>query len=98
MGMNRLRLTRAAATDLKELFTYTLERYGHKKAIAYRDGIFHALRTIREHPHIGSDQNGIRPNTRRLVVQSHAIYYQMDDSSVLVTRILGPGQDPLEEL
>jgi len=46
----------------------------------------------------GSDQSGIHPRLRRIVHQSHAIYYRVDQDEITIARILGPGQDPLEAL
>lgn len=96
--MHSLQLTSAAATDLEEIFTYTLKRYGHSQARVYRDGIVKAFDVLLEHPLLGSDQGDIRPNIRRFVHEAHAIYYQTGEREMLVVRILGPGQDPLEEL
>ena len=96
--MLELRLTKAADADLTPIAEYTIERYGLKQARAYADGLFKALALLTENPQLGSDQGQVRANTRRLVHESHRIYYEVGEAQVLVLRILGPGQDPLRQL
>lgn len=43
---------------------------------------------------IGSDRASVKPDTRRLLFQSHAIYYRTTPDFILVLRILGIRQDP----
>jgi len=96
--MRSLRFTREAKADLEGIAVYTLERYGAKQAQTYRGGFENFFALLAEHPMAGSDQSGIQPRLRRIVHQSHAIYYRVDQDEITIARILGPGQDPLEAL
>lgn len=96
--MCSLRYTREAKADLEAIAVYTLERYGAKQAQSYRSGFEKFFALLAERPMAGSDQSGIHPRLRRIVHQSHAIYYRVDQDEITIARILGPGQDPLSEL
>ncbi|MGI9305106.1 MAG: type II toxin-antitoxin system RelE/ParE family toxin [Gammaproteobacteria bacterium] len=87
-----------AEADLDEIADYTIEKFGLEQARVYKDGLKRAFQLLAENPLIGSDQGHIRPNVRRFVHKSHAIYYRLDGDDVLILRILGPGQDPLRQL
>ena len=96
--MANYRLLRAAEKDLGEIADYTIAKHGPEQAKVYRDGLLKAFDAIAEHPEIGTDQNHIFPELRRLVHESHAIYYRVGDNEIVVMRLLGPGQDPLSQL
>jgi len=95
--MLELRLTEAADADLVTIAEYTIERHGLKQARVYAEGLFRALTLLTENPQLGSDQGHIRADTRRLVYESHAIYYELGDTDIVVLRVLGPGQDPMHQ-
>lgn len=90
-------LREEAANDLNSLAEFTLERFGAKKAAAYRDGVLDAFDLLLKFPLAGSDQSALRPGLRRYIHASHAIYYRIDGDDIIVSRILGPGQDPIVE-
>lgn len=96
--MPELRFTQAAAEDLASIADYTIERHGVRQARSYRDRLFRAFDLIVERPFIGSNQSHVRSDTRRLVHESHGIYYEVGSTEILVLRILGPGQDPTRHL
>lgn len=96
--MPKVRFTPAADADLGGIFDYTLERYGEEQAEKYYAGLIKTFELLAAHPLIGSDQSDTRSATRRVTHQAHAIYYRVGGAEVVIVRILGPGQDPLEEL
>ena len=96
--MASYRLLRAADNDLEKIADYTIAEHGVAQARVYRDNLLRALETIAENPGIGTNQNHILPALRRLVHESHSIYYRVEDGGVVVLRLLGPGQDPLSQL
>ena len=95
--MLRLRLTPAATDDLESIAKYTLERFGTKQAVIYEEGLLKAIALLQENPLLGSEQSKILPNTRRLVHESHSIYYEVGKAEILILRFLGPGEDPLKQ-
>lgn len=96
--MANYRLSILADKDLGNIASYTIQRFGIRQANLYRDGLFKALETISDFPLIGSDQSQIKKNIRRHVHESHSIYYHVDADEIFILRILGPGEDPLQQL
>jgi toxin ParE1/3/4 len=89
--MRSLRYTREAKADLEAIAVYTLERYGAKQAQSYRSGFEKFFALLAEHPMAGSSQSGIHPRLRRIVHQSHAIYYRVDQDEITIARNIGSG-------
>lgn len=96
--MLNVRFTPDARADLDGIIVYTLERFGIAQAQTYRAGFEKFFEILATYPQAGSDQSDIRPGLRRIVHQAHAIYYRVEGDNIVIGRILGPGQDPLQEL
>ena len=96
--MTKVRLLHRAEADLIVIAEYTTAQFGTQQAHVYRDGLLATLDALAEQPLMGSDQGHIRANLRRHVYKSHTIYYRPAVDGVVVQRILGPGQDPLDHL
>ncbi|WP_161990593.1 type II toxin-antitoxin system RelE/ParE family toxin [Candidatus Methylobacter oryzae] len=96
--MANYRLSKLADKDLGNIACYTIQRFGIRQASLYRDGLFKAFEMISDFPLIGSDQSQIKKDIRRHVHESHSIYYRVDVDEILILRILGPGEDPLQQL
>jgi toxin ParE1/3/4 len=93
---NKVRLRQQAQDDLDALATYSLESFGAAQAVRYKSNFLKALDLLGVFPQMGPETD-IREGLRRHVHASHAIYYRVDDEGIVVTRILGPGQDPTRE-
>lgn len=96
--MLNVRLTPEAKKDLESIIAYTKDLFGVRQARTYKDGLEKLFEILADYPEIGSNRHDIQPGLRRLVYQAHAIYYRIEGNEIVVGRILGPGQDPLEEL
>lgn len=96
--MADFRLSKHAEKDLSAIAAYTLQNFGLRQARRYRDGLFKTFEMITDFPLIGSDQSRIKKNVRRHVYESHAIYYRIDGTEIIILRILGPGEDPMQHL
>ena len=95
---NRIAFTAAAERDLIDIAAFSSERFGDGQASKYQKAMAEAFKLIAQFPQIGVDVSDIKPDARRHVHASHAIYYRLRDESVIVLRILGQGQDPTSEL
>lgn len=96
--MANVRLLRSAEADLDAIAEYTVICFGNEQANVYRDGLLQCFEALARNPDIGSDQSHIKPNLRRYVHRFHSVYYRTANQEVVVMRILGPGQDPLNHL
>lgn len=94
---NKIAFTAAAERDLILIAAFSSERFGEAQASKYQKVMADAFRLLQQFPQIGVDVSDIKPDARRHVHASHAIYYRIKDGSVLVLRILGRGQDPTSE-
>ena len=92
---SRYRLTEQAEEDLANVADYTIERFGVEQARKYRDELFRTFDRLVTFPFLGTEQGGIEPGLRRMVHSSHSIYYVIRGDEVVVTALLGPGEDPL---
>ena len=95
--MAKYRLLKAAEMDIAHIAEYTIRNFGIKQARVYRDGLFKSFEIIALFPLIGSSQQHTKKNIRRHV-QHHSIYYRVDANEIIIYRILGAGEDPLQQL
>ena len=92
--MPRLIYSRQAERDLDGIFDYTVGRYGGQQAITYTDRIRDAANTIAQFPMLGrayTTKNG--REFRRFASGRHMIFYQIEEDTVFVVRILYDGMD-----
>ncbi|NKN36496.1 type II toxin-antitoxin system RelE/ParE family toxin [Agrobacterium sp. a22-2] len=89
-----LRFTRQAEADILSIHDYTIETFGIAQWSVYESGLRSAFERISQNPQSGTDLSSIKPDTRRLMFKSHAIYYRTRADDVLVLRVLGLRQDP----
>lgn len=93
----RVSLSNAADNDLDSIATFSLEAFGPAQAARHINGLLRALDLLVVFPLMGVEQSEIRPELRRFVHGTHAIYYRVNDRDILVSRILSEGQDPGRE-
>lgn len=96
--MANVQLSKRAEKDIENIASYSIHKFGIRQARLYRDGLFKTFEIICEFPMIGSDQYQIKQNVRRQVYESHAIYYLTNSETILILRILGPGEDPARHI
>lgn len=84
-----LRLSNQARVDIRDILSFTLQRWGEEQLTVYKDKIDKALALICTNPGIGREWQG------RSVyhVGRHQIFYLCDGRSVNVVRILHDGMD-----
>ncbi|TCM58965.1 toxin ParE1/3/4 [Rhizobium sp. PP-F2F-G48] len=90
----RIRFTRNAEDDIFNIYEYTAKTHGARQLEKYEMALKAAFEVLEANPEIGVDRSALRPGTRRYLFESHAIYYEVDRSDILVLRILNVKQDP----
>ena len=83
-----------ARADVKEILRHTLQSWGEKKMLAYRDTLEAALERITEQPLLGR----IRGDVLMYPVEKHCIYYRISKTSIHVVRILHEKMDAQKNL
>lgn len=91
--MARYSLTDAALDDLDSIYEYGILTFGLEQADRYYDGLVSYFQTVADSPYSHQIINQIRTGYRRAPYYSSSIYYRLDNSEVVIVRILGR-QDP----
>ena len=89
-----IKFSKEADDDLKGIYVYSLENFGLRQARKYKTNLGEQFLALCSNPVIGMIYNHIKQGLRRFVYQSHSIYYQIEDSYILIVRVLGNRQDP----
>lgn len=92
--MSHYQLRPSAETDLDSISAYTARNWSKTQADIYINKLFDAFDLIGGNPRIGKSCDAILPGYRCLYVESHYIYYSLQDASLpIITRILHHSQD-----
>jgi toxin ParE1/3/4 len=89
----RLILSPRAEEDFTDILQYTLENWGEKQMLNYRDVLDNALQTILQHPEIGHKRSELSAHHRLYLAGQHFVVYRVVEQSVLVSRILHQRMD-----
>ena len=81
-------LSAKAEEDLRNIYRYTLSKFGSAKAEAYLIGLEESLELISRNINIAHHVDDIRSGYRRYLYQQHAVYFQQRSKSIFVVRVL----------
>lgn len=92
----RLELSESARQDFRDILSFTLQTWGERQLVEYRQKLDSALQVIAENPQAGSARHGMMIYP----VGRHVVFYQVDDNArtVYVVRILHGRMDALRHL
>ncbi len=82
------RLTPAAKSDLLEIWNYTVEHWGEKKAENYLLDIEIKLEQLAANPKLGRQRPEISPGYNSFNVKKHIIFYIQSDKYIDIIGIL----------
>ena len=86
--MANYELSDFAQQDLDDIFVYGVRTWGLKQADAYYDALLEQLVEIASDPRRHPRADDILQGVRRRVFRSHAIYFEITDTHVLILGIL----------
>ena len=86
--MANYQLSKRADEDFESLYLFGLLNFGLIQADAYVDGLEERFEQIAAQPDVYPAIDHLKPGYRLSVYQSHSIYYRVDESGVLIIRIL----------
>ena len=92
----RLELSESARQDFRDILSFTLQTWGERQLVEYRQKLDAALQVIAENPQAGRARYGMMVYP----VGRHVVFYQVDDNArtVYVVRILHERMDALRHL
>ncbi len=83
-----------AVEDLVNLLMFSWERWGESQPELYAAEITRALDLLASFPSLGRSREELRPGCRAMTVESHVIYYEIDDAVAFILRILHQRERP----
>lgn len=89
-------ITPQAKQDLKEILKYTQKVWGTDQRVRYKNLLNEALGKIAASPGLGKPREELRPGYYSYHVGSHGrhiIFYTMQDTTILVVRVLHDSMD-----
>lgn len=92
---SRFQLSPAARGDLSDIWAYSADQWGASQAEHYLRLIQKACEKLTDNPLLGAGCDWIRPGYRCLPVQSHRLFYRVnEDGNIDVIRILHKAMEP----
>jgi toxin ParE1/3/4 len=91
--MPKYTLSKEADKDLEDILFYTKVQWGEEQFKKYAGQIYEIFARISENPHIGIMSGYISPDTRKIAVDKHIIFYKVKSGKVLILRILHSSVD-----
>ena len=86
------RLSDMAKKDYFSIYAYTLASFGEAQAETYTNGLLDCFTMLTEQTKIGRDVSNLRKGYFRYNYKSHAIYYTMESTGVVIIRVLDQRQ------
>jgi toxin ParE1/3/4 len=91
--MPKVKLSRDACTDLRNIDNYTYQTWGRAQADKYIKMIEEGCRTLANHPMLGKPQDEFFPGLRKYSIGKHYIFYLATDNGIEVIRVLHQAMD-----
>ena|SRR5689334_18787826 len=90
--MRTVRITATAEDDLKEIWSYIAQDNPEAANRVIKE-ITRKFVTLRDHPHIGRQQDKLLLNLRSLSVKGYIIFYQPCEDRVEILRVMHGARD-----
>jgi len=91
--MPKVKLSREARADLKNIDNYTHQTWGRAQADKYLEMIEKGCDLLAKHPTLGRPQDEFFPGLRKYSIGKHYIFYRTTDKGIEVIRILHQAMD-----
>jgi toxin ParE1/3/4 len=86
--LSTYRLGPKGASDLAEIFDYTVDIWGEQQAENYVDELARCFQMLADSPRLGRPCDLIFPGIRRFEQGKHVIFYKRDRNGIIISRIL----------
>jgi toxin ParE1/3/4 len=91
--MAPIRFTNAARQDLKNIFTYSIRRWGRRQAERYSAQLNLQIQKIGQDAVFSKPVQNSRSNLRQSTAGRHLIIFEQTDEHILIVRILHEAMD-----
>ncbi|MEN9896294.1 MAG: hypothetical protein RIR97_2146 [Pseudomonadota bacterium] len=86
--MSRVILTRRAEADIIDILTYSIEKFGRRKALEYQLSLESCFELLALNPLMGRPAPQIDKDVRRHEHESHVILYEHANDHVIVLALV----------
>lgn len=94
MPAKTVRLSPAAAHDLRDIQSYTLSQCGPMQWHDYLNKLDSVFEQLSDNPALGSERNEVRTGFRSIPVGAHVVWYRVRKDDLEVVRVLHGAMDP----
>ena len=91
--MRRLELTEIARADLKSIRRYSIRIWGQDRTSRYMGAIRDTLKGLARGTVLTRNRDDLRPRLQMAASGRHCIFFEADESRVLVVRVLHDRMD-----
>jgi len=91
--MPKVKFSREARSDLKDIDNYTYQTWGRAQADKYVEMIEKGCRLLAKHPTLGRSQDEFFPGLRKHPIGKHYIFYRATGKGIEVIRVLHQAMD-----
>ena len=92
--MRTYRFGPKGASDLAEVFDYTVDTWGERQAEKYIGELSQCFQLLADSPRMGRACDLISPGIRRFEQGRHVIFYRPEKGDILIARILHQSRLP----
>lgn len=96
--MLSLEFTESAKKDLKGITRYTKRKFGKEQAVAYKVMLDKQFDFLRQNPRMGHQKSEVKEGILCVAARQHLIFYQLEDTTIYVLRILHSSMDYARQL
>jgi toxin ParE1/3/4 len=96
--MSGYKISRAAQSDLRAIWRFTVERWGRTQADIYLYEIIATLNIVAKTPGVGPDRSGIKPAYRCYPHGRHMLWYKCQSEHIVLMRVLHDMMDSKRHL
>lgn len=93
---NKYRLTPAAKEDIREIWFYSVDTWGEKRAEAYISHLESQFEKLADNPESGRDRSEINKAYRSMPSGKHVIFYMVNENSIDIIGIPHSSMDVLQ--
>lgn len=86
--MAKVRLSRLAEADLVDIGIYTLRTWGEEQTVRYLEDLEKCCHQLAANPGLGRACDHIRSGLRRMEHGRHVIFYRIQATGMVISRIL----------
>lgn len=96
--MHEIFKSHQAKNDLKEIYFYTLNKWGSDKAVDYLMQIDAGLQELINNPMLGKSRDYISDGYRSVQINRHVIFYRVQKTEIFIVRVLHERMLPSKHL